>query len=85
MANSIGTATEAGGELRITQYRVRSVLTGTDASRLTRAVAVWSGKVTVNGRGDLVIDRFEIPCGRPTVWISGRDARSAAPMRSFAP
>jgi hypothetical protein len=59
-ANVIGTVTEEGDDLRIAQYRVRSVLTGTDGSRLTLSLA---GKVTVNGRGDLVVDRFEFSCG----------------------
>jgi hypothetical protein len=59
-ANVIGTVTEAGDELRIAQYRLRSVLTGTDGSRLTLSL---SGKVTVNGHGYLVIDRFEFSCG----------------------
>jgi hypothetical protein len=58
-ANAIGTVTEAGDELRIAQYRVRSVLTGTDGSRLTLSLA---GKITVNGHGDLVVDRYEFSC-----------------------
>jgi hypothetical protein len=58
-ANAIGRETEEGDELRIAQYRARSVLTGTDGTRLTLTL---SGKITVNGRGDLVIDRFEFSC-----------------------
>jgi hypothetical protein len=58
-ANAIGTAAEEGDDLRIAQYRLRSVLTGTDGSRLTLSL---SGKITVNGRGDLVTERFELSC-----------------------
>jgi hypothetical protein len=59
-ANAIGTVTDEGDDLRIAQYRLRSVLTGTDGSRLTLSL---SGKITVNGNGELVVDRFEFTCG----------------------
>jgi hypothetical protein len=58
-ANAIGTVTDEGDDLRIAQYRLRSVLTGTDGSSLTLSL---SGKITVNGRGELVVDRFEFSC-----------------------
>jgi hypothetical protein len=57
--NAIVTITEEADELRIAQYRLRSVLTGTDGSRLTLSL---SGKITVNGRDDVVISRDELTC-----------------------
>jgi hypothetical protein len=57
--NGAVTVTEDGDELRIANYRARSVLTGTDGSSVT---LVLSGKITVNGRGELVIDEEQFAC-----------------------
>lgn len=53
------TISEETDDLRIAQYRLRSTLTGTDGSRLTLSL---SGKITVNGRGDVVISRDAFTC-----------------------
>jgi hypothetical protein len=44
---------------RIAQFRLRSQLAGTDGSTLRLAM---SGKVTRNGNGDIVVDRFNFTC-----------------------
>mgnify|MGYP003543628413 CR=1 FL=1 len=44
---------------RIAQFRLRSQLAGTDGSTLQLAM---SGKVTLNGNGDVVVDRFHFTC-----------------------
>lgn len=51
-------STEEG--VRVVQYRLRTVLEGSDGSALTLLLA---GKVTVNGRGDVVVERDEFSCG----------------------
>jgi hypothetical protein len=57
--NGLVTISDETDDLRIAQYRLRSVPTGTDGSRLTLSL---SGKITVNGRGDVVISRDEFTC-----------------------
>jgi hypothetical protein len=57
--NVLVTISGQADDLLIAQYRLRSVLTGTDGSRLTMSL---SGKITVNGRGDVVISRDEFTC-----------------------
>ena len=57
--NGLVTIFDETEDLRIAHYRLRSVLTGTDGSRLT--MVLW-GKITVNGRGDVVISRDEFTC-----------------------
>lgn len=57
--NVLATASGEADDLLIAQYRLRSVLTGTDGSRLTMSL---SGKITVNGRGDVVISRDAFTC-----------------------
>ena len=44
---------------RIAQFRLRSRLAGTDGSTL---LLTLSGKVTRNGKGEVVVDRFDITC-----------------------
>ena len=44
---------------RIAQFRLRSRLAGTDGSSLRLAM---SGKLTLNGNGNLVVDRFSFTC-----------------------
>ncbi|MGH3989501.1 MAG: hypothetical protein ACRDTZ_19665 [Pseudonocardiaceae bacterium] len=44
---------------RIAQFRLRSLLVGTDGSTLRLAM---SGKITINRHGDVVIDRFNFTC-----------------------
>ena len=44
---------------RISQFRLRGELVGTDGSSLRMAM---SGKVTRNGNGDVVVDRFNFTC-----------------------
>jgi len=46
-------------QARIAQFRLRSQLAGTDGSTLQLAM---SGKVTRNGNGDVVVDRFSFTC-----------------------
>jgi len=57
--NALVTISDETEDLRIAHYRLRSVLTGTDGSRLTLSL---SGKITVNGRGDVVISRDVFTC-----------------------
>jgi hypothetical protein len=57
--NGLVTISDETEDLRIAHYRLSSVLTGTDGSRLT--MVLW-GKITVNGRGDVVISRDEFTC-----------------------
>jgi hypothetical protein len=44
---------------RISQFRLRGDLVGTDGSSLRMAM---SGKVTRNGNGDIIVDRFNFTC-----------------------
>jgi hypothetical protein len=44
---------------RISQFRLRGELVGTDGTTLSMAM---SGKVTRNGNGDIVVDRFNFTC-----------------------
>jgi hypothetical protein len=44
---------------RIAQFPLRSRLAGTDGSSLLLAM---SGKVTRNGNGEVVVDRFDFTC-----------------------
>ena len=44
---------------RIAQFRLRSRLAGTDGSSLRLAM---SGKLTLNGNGNVVVDRFSFTC-----------------------
>lgn len=49
----------ATDETRVAHFRLRSVLTGSDGSSLT---LVLSGKSTLNGQGEVVVDRFRHTC-----------------------
>jgi hypothetical protein len=57
--NVLVTISGEADDLLIAHYRLRSVLTGTDGSRLT--MVLW-GKITVNGRGDVVISKDDFTC-----------------------
>ena len=46
-------------QTRVAQFRLRSRLGGTDGSSLQ---LVMSGKVTLNGYGDVVVDRSQFTC-----------------------
>ena len=48
-----------GGVLRVGQYRVRTALRGTDGSTIG---LVLSGKVTVNGTGETIVQRDQVTC-----------------------
>lgn len=50
---------EQGDLARIAQYRLRAPLTGSDGSRL---VLAFSGKVTVNANGEMVVSRDSMSC-----------------------
>jgi hypothetical protein len=52
-------AAEEGGVLRVGQYRLRTALRGTDGSTI---VLVLSGKVTVNGTGETIVQRDQVTC-----------------------
>ena len=52
-------ATDDGDVERVTQYRLRTTLRGTDGSVLTLRL---SGKTTTNGHGETVVDREHFSC-----------------------
>ncbi len=45
--------------VRVARYALRAVLTGTDGSRLVLSL---NGKITINARGDVVVDREVETC-----------------------
>jgi hypothetical protein len=58
--NGLVTVIDDSDVERVAQFRLRSTLRGTDGSQLR--LKLW-GKITVNGNGDLVVERGDLVCG----------------------
>lgn len=56
----IGTDAQGNDVTKVSHYRLRVPLVGTDGSTLSLVLA---GKVTLNGRGDTVVSRDSLACG----------------------
>ena len=57
--NGVVVVTDDGDDERVGQYRLRSTLRGTDGSSLQLRLA---GKITVNGKGRVVVSRDTFVC-----------------------